>query len=92
MKKVLLTFAFLLIGMIGYAQQYTQKYNELLQRTECYDAYGNLVWYAKYNDIYKRIEFYDSYGTMFKTESYNPVNDSYQQHDQYGGLQNERTY
>ena len=38
MKRFLLSITFLITCLMSYAQQsYSQKYNELLQRTECYD-------------------------------------------------------
>lgn len=74
MKKVLLTAAMSLMMCVGvYAQDYTQKWNSLYQRTEYYDTYGNMIGYSKYNELYKRNEYYDAIGNLKKTESYNNI-------------------
>ena len=54
MKKV---FLFMLLSIccsvVSNAQSYTQKWNDLYDRTEFYDSYGRMVGYAKYNKLYE---------------------------------------
>ena len=52
--KTLFTIVLLCISTLLWGQNYTQKYNELYDRTEFYNSYGNLIGYAKYNSLYDR--------------------------------------
>ena len=49
--KTLFTIVLLCISTLLWGQNYTQKYNELYDRTEFYNSYGNLIGYAKYNSL-----------------------------------------
>ena len=55
--KTLFTIVLLCISTLLWGQNYTQKYNELYDRTEFYNSYGNLIGYAKYNSLYDRLEY-----------------------------------
>ena len=41
--------------------KYTKKWNELYNRYEIFDSYGNLVGYYKWNELYNRWEFISNY-------------------------------
>lgn len=43
--KTLFTIVLLCISTLLWGQNYTQKYNELYDRTEFYNSYGNLIGY-----------------------------------------------
>ena len=59
MKQLLLTVVIALLwGVSLSAQVRTKKYNKFYDRTEYFDAYGNLIGYSKYNDFYDRWEFF----------------------------------
>lgn len=66
--KTLFTIVLLCISTLLWGQNYTQKYNELYDRTEFYNSYGNLIGYAKYNSLYDRLEYYNANGDLLKTE------------------------
>ena len=68
--KTLFTIVLLCISTLLWGQNYTQKYNELYDRTEFYNSYGNLIGYAKYNSLYDRLEYYNANGDLLKTEQY----------------------
>lgn len=68
-KNILVVVALLMATGVVSAQSYTQKWNSYLERTEFYDANGNMVGYAKENTYLNRIEYYNAYGTLVKTES-----------------------
>ena len=85
--KIFFTIVFLLISFFIWGQNLTQKYNQLYDRTEFYNSYGNLVGYAKYNSLYKRLEYYDANGNLLKTEQYNELYDRKDVKDQYGNQQ-----
>jgi hypothetical protein len=57
MKYLIFFVIFTFIGISGYSQNYTQKYNPLYDRTEFFDSNGNLVAYAKENSLYNRTEY-----------------------------------
>ena len=50
-NKFLFLAIFLFVGF-AYAQNYSQKYNDLYKRTEFYNSNGTMIGYAKYNDLY----------------------------------------
>lgn len=58
MKRFMLFFSFLLCVLASSAQAYTQKWNDVLKRTEFFDRYGALTGWAKYNNVYKRMEYF----------------------------------
>ena len=65
--KTFFILLLLLVSLTTWSQNLTQKYNQLYDRTEFYNSYGNLVGYAKYNSLYKRLEYYDANGNLLKT-------------------------
>ena len=73
MKRIYFLFAIVVFSLCVKAQDYTQKWNELFQRTEFYDSHGHMIGYAKYNDLYKRLEYYDAHGYLIKTEQHNDL-------------------
>lgn len=85
--KTLFTIVLLCISTLLWGQNYTQKYNELYDRTEFYNSYGNLIGYAKYNSLYDRLEYYNANGDLLKTEQYNSLYNRKDIKDQYGNQQ-----
>ena len=83
MKKVLLILL-LFISTHICGQNYSQKFNKLLDRIEFFDSYGRMVGYAKYNSILGQLEYYDAYGSLLKTEKYNELLNRKEIHDPYG--------
>ena len=80
--KILFVISMLFISVCLSGQNYTQKYNKLLDRIEFFDAYGSMVGYAKYNSLLEQIEYYDAYGSLLKTEKYNGLLDRKEVRDQ----------
>ena len=79
----------LIIGTsIGCAEEYSQRWNAYLQRTEYYDSFGRLVAYAQYNQITKKLEYYDASGRFLKSEEQNPVNGNIESRDTWTGKMN----
>ena len=71
MKRLLIIVLAMAMSLATDAQDYTQKYNRLMERTEFYDSYGSLIGWAKYNSIWDRMEYFDKYGRMVKYEEWN---------------------
>ena len=88
MKRIYFLFAIVVFSLCVGAQEYTQKWNDLYQRTEFFDSYGRMIGYAKYNDLYKRLEYYDAYGNLIKTEQNNNLYNRTDVKDSYGNLYN----
>ena len=59
MKNFLIIVLAMAINFAANAQDYTQKYNSLVERTEFYDSYGSLIGWARYNRLWDRIEYID---------------------------------
>lgn len=65
MKKLTILLITLIVFAFGVsAQSYTQKWNNLYNRTEFFDSNGRMIGYAKYNDLYKRYDVYNSNNTL----------------------------
>ncbi len=95
MKKLLFIFALIILSLSSNAQNYIQKYNNYLNRTEFYDSYGNMVGYAKVNTYLDRTEYFDSYGNMVKyvkNNSYLDRQDTYDQNGNQQGYQKNNSY
>lgn len=58
MKKLLIIVLAMAINLAANAQDYTQKYNSLMERTQFYDSYGSLIGWAKYNSLFNRWEYH----------------------------------
>ena len=56
MKNFLIIVLAMAINFAANAQDYTQKYNSLVERTEFYDSYGSLIGWARYNRLWDRME------------------------------------
>lgn len=84
--------AVLILLMIGTAiccaEEYSQRWNSYLQRTEYYDSMGNLVAYAQYNQVTKKLEYYDAWGNFLKSEEQNPVTGNIESRDMWTGKMN----
>ena len=84
--------AVLILLMIGTAlccaEEYSQRWNSYLQRTEYYDSMGNLVAYAQYNQVTKKLEYYDAWGNFLKSEEKNPVTGNIESRDTWTGKMN----
>ena len=79
----------LIIGTsISYAEEYSQRWNSYLQRTEYYDSFGTLVAYAQYNQVTKKLEYYDAWGNFLKSEEENPVTGNIESRDTWTGKMN----
>lgn len=79
----------LIIGTsIGCAEEYSQRWNAYLQRTEYYDSFGTLVAYAQYNQVTKKLEYYDAWGNFLKSEEENPVTGNIESRDTWTGKMN----
>ena len=76
----------LIIGTsIGCAEEYSQRWNAYLQRTEYYDSFGTLVAYAQYNQVTKKLEYFDASGRFLKSEEQNPVTGNIESRDTWTG-------
>ena len=75
MKHIITLLVAVIICFAANAQNYSQKYNSLMDRTEFFDSYGNLQGWAKYNSLMKRMEYFDRYGNMTKYEQRNDLLD-----------------
>ena len=64
-RLIIVSFFLLFTVQQVNAQQITQKYNSLYERTEFFDSYGRMIGYAKYNSLYDRLEYYDKNGNLF---------------------------
>lgn len=51
-------------------QSYTEKYNDLYDRTEYYDLAGNIFAYSRKNTFHHHIEFYKANGAFIKFKKY----------------------
>ena len=72
MKKLTILLITLIVFAFGVsAQSYTQKWNNLYNRTEFFDSNGRMIGYAKYNDLYNRMEYFDANDNLQKTEQRN---------------------
>ena len=79
----------LIIGTsIGCAEEYSQRWNAYLQRTEYYDSFGTLVAYAQYNQVTKKLEYYDAWGNLLKSEEENPVTGNIESRDTWTSKMN----
>lgn len=79
----------LIIGTsIGCAEEYSQRWNAYLQRTEYYDSFGTLVAYAQYNQVTKKLEYFDASGRFLKSEEQNPVTGNIESRDTWTGKMN----
>ena len=75
-----------------HAQQLTQRYNNILDRTEFYDSSGNLVEYAIENKILDQLEYYTADGILLKTERRNHILDRNETYDPSGNQQGYTQY
>lgn len=69
MKKLFFLF---LISYYSYSQDYTQKWNEYLNRYEFFDKRGNMTGYKKYNSYLQSWEYYN----LNSENNYNTVKSS----------------
>lgn len=63
----LLLSVLLVMSFTADAQDFTEKINVKLKRTDYYDVSGKLIGYSQGNPKYNRIEYYDSAGILVKT-------------------------
>ena len=56
-------------------------YNEIYDREETKDSYGNMNSYTKWNDIYDRYDKYDSYGNKVGSYEYNDIYERWEYDD-----------
>lgn len=73
MKKTLSIIIAALMCICAGAQNLTQKYNSLLERTEFFDSYGNVTGYRKWNDLLDRYDVYDRYNSLVGYYKYNDL-------------------
>lgn len=66
MKTILCLLSLLIFCSAIFAQNFTEKYNLKLRRTDYFDPKGILIGYSKENMKYNRLEFYDTSGTLLK--------------------------
>ena len=85
MKRFLIIL-FSISSLSLYAQSYTQKRNDLFNRTEYYDSNGRMIGYSKTNDLFDREEFYNSHGNLQYTENWNDIYDRTEVRDRYGNI------
>ena len=80
---------------ISYAEEYSQRWNSYLQRTEFYNSSGMMVAYAQYNQVSHKMEYFDAYGNFLSSEQQNPVTGKMESRDEWTGkmiYQRSRSY
>ena len=87
-KFVVALVLLLFTSTLTYAEEYSQRWNSYMQRTEFYDSMGRLVAYAQYNQVTHKLEYYDSYGNFLKSEEQNPVSGNIESRETYTGKMN----
>lgn len=85
---VSVTLLLLFTTILCVAQEYSQRWNSYLRRTEFYDSMGKMVAYAQYNQVTHKLEYYDSWGNFLKSEEQNPVTGNTESRDTWTGKVN----